>query len=202
MSNRFHVNLKQGLIEAEGDKEFVQKVFDFFASDLREQLRDPSEFQSNSEPENPTPKAEQKPRKNPAKKPAAGSSGEKKKPAKGTSKGKGKGTPPINKDLNTKGIDEFVAKYKPANNSERHAVFVHFLESEHGQEGVSPSDLITCFKDATGISIPTAFAQSLVDAQGRYGYLDADESGNYSLSIRGVNRLEAMLAEVAKGDNE
>lgn len=187
MSNaKLHINIAQGVLDVEGDVEFVREVY----SDYRAVLR-------SKELEQPTRLGDQ-----------AGNASEASEVVNGGSKENGGGRrrrkPSVTKapkeggsgissykpalvvDLNTKDIKAFLAEYEPKTHYDNIVLFTLFLEGK----GISPASfnqIYTCYRDAQ-MKTPVAFTQAFIDARGnRKGFIEFSDPTDVTLTERGRN---------------
>lgn len=195
MSNvKLHINITQGIIDAEGDQEFVWRVYE----DFRDRLGsspvptarasvvediDTSEDEASSaiSPSEAKPKKRQQRRK--AATINASSPSSREKPIGITTH-----KPRLLPDLDTTGIKEFIGEYMLTNNRDTIVAMAKFLETK----GVKPASLdafFTCFKDA-GLKVPVAFGQAFVDTRNKRGFLEFSGPDDITLTIRGDNHID------------
>lgn len=189
MSNvKLHINISQGIIDAEGDQEFVWRVYE----DFRDRLGAGFPIAEPHIPENDEVSGEvatsdvsaenAKPKKRPQrKKQSQGSTGKEKQGGITTHK------PRILSSLDTSGVKEFLAQYKLASHTETIIAMTRFLEGK----SITPASLdayFTCYNDA-GLKTPEAFGQAFVNARTK-GFITLTTPEDVSLTIRGRNHLD------------
>ncbi|MEH3110445.1 MAG: hypothetical protein PGN22_10110 [Agrobacterium cavarae] len=190
---KLHINITQGIIDAEGDQDFVWRVYEDFKD--RIVSINPSAtapIVDNQDASEVTPSAIQttqpdKQRKKTKRRasPAAVSTGGKEKSAPGITSHK----PRLLHDMDTGGIKEFLAQFKLTNNSDIIAAIGKFLETK-GRPTASVDAYFTCYHDAS-IKPPEAFGQAFVTARGNTkGYITFTTVDDIELTIRGRNRVD------------
>ncbi|YBV97008.1 hypothetical protein M1D80_08925 [Phyllobacteriaceae bacterium JZ32] len=191
---KLHINITQGIIDAEGAQEFVWRVYEDFRDRLGTQPL-PSVTASSpdntdieeSTPHDTQPTLVEKQRKKPKKKASSSAT---------ATNGKDKGSPGITghkpkllPDLDTKGIKEFLGQYQLGNNSDIIVAICKFLESK----GVSPASVdafYTCYQDA-GLKLPEAFGQAFVNTRGnKKGFINFTTVDDIELTTRGRNHID------------
>jgi hypothetical protein len=92
-------------------------------------------------------------------------------------------------------LGEFMKAKDPKNRTDFIAVVVFYLKNLRSLPRVNSSHVYTCYK-VLGRAIPTAFAQSFVDARGKARFIRyANADDDISLTIAGENRVEHELPE-------
>jgi hypothetical protein len=192
---KLHINVSQGIIDAEGDQEFVWRVYEDFRDRLGAapaSFPGPavSEGQPSAEAESvslPATSTESKGKKRPAKRrqpsAVASSTSIKDKPLGITGY-----RPRILTDLDTSGLKEFIGGYTLANNRDIIVVLTRFLETK----GVKPASLdayFTCYRDAA-FRIPEKFGQAFADARSKKGFIEFTGPDDIALTIRGTNHID------------
>ncbi|MDQ1197415.1 hypothetical protein [Agrobacterium sp. SORGH_AS 787] len=189
---KLHINITQGIIDAEGDQDFVWRVYEDFKDrivSINPSAAPPiADNQDATEvtPDIQTVQAD-KQRKKPKRRasPVAVSTGGKEKSAPRITSHK----PRLLHDLDTGGIKEFLAQFNLTNNSDIIAAIGKFLETK-GRPMASVDAYFTCFHDAS-IKPPEAFGQAFVKARGNTkGYITFTTADDIELTIRGRNRVD------------
>lgn len=192
-SAKLHINIAQGIIDAEGDEEFVWRVYEDFrdrlevvpkrlsGSLIEEKVAD----NGFSADENPI--IEDRSKKRTAKRRKISSHGaarsETEKPAGITGH-----KPRILNDLDTSGLQDFLGAYKLANNTDIIVAITRFLELK-GMNPASIDAYFTCYRDA-GIKVPVAFGQAFSDARSKKGFIEFSAPDDIRLTIRGINHID------------
>ena len=180
---KLRIDLRQGILEAEGDEAFIQTLYDDFKGRLSEKLGQTEIEEDQAE--------------NPTEEPAANKKPRKAKPAR-------KESYSVNKDLDVygkaghKSLQAFYDEKQPASAVERNAVFVYYLKHILQKEGVNLSDIYTCYK-AVGVPAPGSFRQSVFDTSGsRYGWIDGNDMENITVPLAGEQYVEHQLPHKSK----
>jgi hypothetical protein len=191
---KLHINITQGIIDAEGDQDFVWRVYEDFRDRLgsipnlsstpvseEEGRGEPPETASSSSPAEDTPKKRSSRRKLA---PAQASGTANKEKVAGITGHK----PRILNNLDTTGLKEFLSQYKLTNNINIIVVLTRFLETKT----ITPASLdayFTCYRDA-GLKLPEAFGQAFSDVRSKKGFIDFTGPDDITLTIRGTNHLD------------
>lgn len=183
---RVHINLQQGLLEAEGSEEFVLKIYEDFKNRAAN---------SASGAANRDPGSSQKPAD--AKKGGTRSTarGKAKKAANAGEDGVAvsKYIPKRDSSLNLADLKVFAAAYKPVNAAEKILLYAQFLREKLRIEPCTVDQIYTCFlhmKDKT----PSAFGQVFINARGNaYGYVDFTTVDDVKITIAGDNHFNHDL---------
>lgn len=102
-------------------------------------------------------------------------------------------------DLSTtasrKGLKDFVNEVKPTSNINITTTIIYYMQQIYEYTGDINGDIIfTCWREL-GTKIPNDLAGNLRDiCSSKYGYANV-ESGNYSITTRGINLIEHTLLE-------
>lgn len=188
MTTKLHINASQGIIDVEGDTEFVEKVYADFKAQIEAMLANPpvSKNSDSSEEADTVELKGQKTKapKKRAKRPSADTSG---KSATQAYK------PAMDKSVPLTGLSEFYSKYQPKNNSERILLFCKFL-NENGFETFTANQIYTCYMKTDPKNLPKAYPQALIDARGKdRGYIDYESLEEISLSHLGDHHLLSAM---------
>jgi len=98
-------------------------------------------------------------------------------------------------------LGDFMKEKDPRNRTDFIAVVVFYLKNLRALSTVNSSHVYTCYK-VLGRAIPTAFAQSFVDARGKARFIRYENADDdISLTIAGENRVEHELPE-ARGEKK
>ena len=190
MINKLHINASQGVIDVEGDPEFVSRVYSDFKGQIEDLLSN-AKFESptgasdmesdsgNSSGEKTTRKRTQRRKKS--------DSGSGKKPQASAYK------PKLDRNVSLKGLTDFYAKYAPKNNREKVLLFCKFLQKD-GAEHCTADQIYTCFTHADPKNLPKAFSQAIIDTRGKAGYIDYETFDEISVSSIGEHHLLTSMA--------
>jgi len=192
MTTKLHINASQGIIDVEGDIEFVEKVYSDFKTQIESMLVNPPEPANPSINETPnTPEVAQKKtktKKKAAKRPNANGSS---KPAAQAYK------PTIDKSVPLAGLAEFYSTYQPKNHSERILLFCKFLQ-DSGFETCTANQIYTCYVKTDPKNLPKAYPQALIDARGKdRGYIEYEKLEEVSVSHLGEHHLLTQMKSEA-----
>lgn len=181
MTTKLHINASQGIIDVEGDIDFVEKVYSDFKDQIEAMLSAPPDGGSiqQSPPNNNNNDKDQdkhKPvkKRRASKRASSDSSGDKSSaPAY---------KPSLDKSVSLDGLSQFYSKFNPKNNSERILLFCKFLKDSN-QEPCSADQIYTCYLKTDPKKLPKAYQQALIDARGRdKGYIEYDSFDSITLS--------------------
>ena len=164
VNTKLVINLRDGIIEAEGAEEFVRSVYD----DFKEQINKTVVLQRAPKPllEAPTDVPEQS--ENELKK--------KTRKSRSTDGGKPKASdykPAFNSKLDLRDLEQFYDRFEPENNFEKILIFAVFLRDNLNTVPCTADDIYSCYfvlKHKT--KIPVAFVQAFRDAQHRTHYIE------------------------------
>lgn len=172
------INLNDGLLEVDGEEDFVRSIYNDFKTELM-----------TTRKINSTPAAE---KTNQDKIP------QKSNPAKKSSNGKKRESFTILKDLdlssrtNSLDLKSFLSDKSPSTAMERNAVFVYYLKNHANVSTITLDHIYSCYK-YTSTPVPTALRQSVADTSSRRGWLDTSSFDDIKLSIPGENYIEHDL---------
>jgi sulfite reductase alpha subunit-like flavoprotein len=188
MTAKLHINMAQGIVDVEGDVEFVRKVYEDFkdrllSSGFSADPDDEEKPKAKTQPIKTTNKPKSKPRK-PSPSKAKNSSSE---------TGTNPDSPTLDKNLDTSALPGFYAQFAPKNNQEKILIFLKFMVDELGLESPNTDQFYTCF-DAVKERIPQAFRQAFLDTSGkRFGYIDYSNADGVTLTIKGKNHFDSGI---------
>jgi hypothetical protein len=182
---RLKIDLKQGLLEVEGEDAFVREIYEDFRVALQEASVKKPVLEGKTDPQAQIAQAQAQ-------------NGKKKKP--GTAARESYG---MNKDLDLYGnsgkmsLKEFYASKSPTSNLERNVVFVYYLRKILEKDQVNLDDIYTCYKTLEGAP-PGALRQSVADtSSSRYGWIDAGDFDDISIPLRGETFVDTGLPKAA-----
>lgn len=176
------LNLQQGLIEAEGDKDFVLQIY----SDFKEKI-------VIGAPSKPDDKKSSTEKSSTSKKPASRKNNEKRK----TRASKKPGRYSLNRDINLyaegnkPSLEDFIKGYAASSNQHRYLLIAHYLKEIKGVSKVGVDEVYTCLKKL-GVKIPN-IEQGLRDTASIKGWLDTSSSDDISITVAGENAIEHEL---------
>ncbi|MBX3500340.1 MAG: hypothetical protein KF889_12905 [Alphaproteobacteria bacterium] len=195
---KLHINLTQGLIEAEGDETFVRVVYDDFKERLRAQpAKQQTLHAANKEGEQPNaqdtarrPKARRR-----AAAPKTSTRGEAE--PKGSAGGMTSYEPRRLPDLDLSHLADFVKSFTFKGNPERYVVYTQFLKEKLQIEPCTIDHLYSCF-DEMKDTLPTNMGQNLVDTRLRNSFLKFTTPQDIQLTVTGINHYNKMLRAASK----
>lgn len=193
MTAKLRIDLSLGLIEAEGNEDFLLALYNDFKERVQASARPAAKAM---EPAHPTGGDTTKTTKSPSRTASAsGGSKAKKKPRDSQS---------IVKDLDlTKGksgrLKEFYERYAVKSNLERNLVFIYYMQNELELTGITDDHVYTCYRNV-GAKLPGALRQSLLDTSSRNGWIDTSDMDNIRLATPGVNHLEHDLPKASAAE--
>lgn len=172
------INLNDGLLEVDGEEDFVRSIYSDFKTEL-----------IASRNANPAPVA---------KKPDQDSTVKKSSSTKKSSNGKKRESFTILKDLdlssktNSLDLKNFLSDKAPITAMERNTVFVYYLKNHANASVITLDHIYSCYK-YTSTPVPAALRQSIADTSSRRGWLDTSSFDDIKLSIPGENYVEHDL---------
>jgi hypothetical protein len=190
VNTKLTINLRDGILTAEGSEDFVRTVYDDFKGEVaKRQLQD---IEEQKQLEN-APLVESanrsipevKLRKSKLKRSGATTENQKARA--------GKYKPSFDPNLNVTGLPEFFDSLRPENVSEQILTFAMFLKERLNMETCTADHIYTCYysvRDRT--KIPTAFSQAFYNTQARTHYIQVPSLQDISVTILGGNHFEAM----------
>ena len=181
MQTKIHINLSEGVVDVEGDAQFVQEVYSDFKQRL---LSAPSHSSLSATPPRTGGKVATRPvkQRNPQKEPRKVGTADPD-PA----------NPRLDKDLDTSALKAFYAQFLAKSHPERVLLFLWFLTDELGIDAPNTDQVYTCY-EAVDEKIPKAFAQAFHDASGRsYGYIDYNSPTEIRITTAGLNHYKFGL---------
>ncbi len=182
---KLHINIAQGIIDAEGDVEFVLKVY----GDFRDRLSHAVDVSSLAETETRADESDE--RTVTSKTGSAPKKARTKRSSSGKSQRSSNGAaykPRLVDDLDTQGLKEFIAEYSMTNHPNNIVAFLKFLEGK-GRKPATLDEVFTCYKDA-GIKLPTAFVQAFRDTSSKKKFIEFVDSTSVELTLRGANYID------------
>jgi hypothetical protein len=185
MNTKLKMDLLAGVLEVEGNEDFVKQVYDDFKANLTENKS--SAAQPHNEDKADGSQKKVKPNKTPA--------------ANNTfSKIKAKKVPGLLKNLDLTGgsdkpsLRDFYARYDHKSNFERNLIFTYYLKEELEIEKVTLDHIFTCYRHV-GQKIPKALEQGMRDTAKAKAWVDIDDIDDIKVPIAGMNHIEHDLAK-------
>jgi len=186
---KLHIDLTNGILEVEGEEEFVNKIYNDFKDEL-----------AGLKTLKRSPKISEKDRS--GDKPDLEIKDTKQSPIKGKSKGS-KESYTLIKDLDlTKGdreasLKDYYKEKSPSSFVDKNVVFVFYLKKIANVSKVTLNHIYTCYEEV-GSRKPSAFKQSVADTSSKKGYLDTASFEDINVSIRGENLIKALPQSVSE----
>lgn len=175
MITRIRIDLSQGIIEAEGNEEFVRSIYGDFKARL-------DALSAAPRPAAQGAKA--------AATPSVRSTREKTRRA--------NYVPKISKDLDLSGkngnesLKAFFGKYEAGTNFERNLIFVYYLRQICERSPVKMDDIFTCYR-TVGIKAPEDLYSSLFDTARHKGWVEVRSAEDVDITVSGINHFEHDL---------
>ncbi len=182
------VDLKNGLLEVEGDESFVKEVYDDYKEALAMLTAQVLTAKEVHTPELGTGSSKKTGSTNP--KPTGAQTH-----SKGVTREEPTFVPDLNLNPGTKpSLKEIYAKLLPGKSTamEKNVVFVHYLQRTLGITGIGLNHIYTCYKEV-GEKVPVALAQSLRDTVKKGAWIDITDVTNIHMTVRGDNFVEHEL---------
>lgn len=193
--SKLHINLGQGLIEAEGEEAFVLKVYE----DFKERLNDPSKGQDRAR----SPEDEENYNRQANQAPGNGSRGRKRAAVKraatgaeshkATAGGITRYEPTRDPDLDLSELEEYVSQFELKSNPERYLVYALFLRDKLGKNPCHVDHLYSCFLEMKD-DLPQKMGQNLVDTRLRNGFVKFTSEADITITTTGINYFNKKLS--------
>lgn len=179
------INLREGIVQVEGDETFVRDVY----NDFKEQVSKPVVLQQAGAPqlgiedgadddmEPPSPKA----RTNKIRRTSQQS----------TTRGETAAyKPEFNTALDLSGLPKFYDQYDPTTHPEKILIFATFLKERLNIAPCTANDIFTCYSVLkTRTKTPGAFLQAFRDTQNKTHFIEYLSPTEINLTIAGTNYL-------------
>ncbi|MTI42591.1 hypothetical protein JM93_00891 [Roseibium hamelinense] len=184
MQTKLHINLTQGIIDVEGDVDFVKAVYKDFKDHIAAQ----------------SPVASSPPENSAALSAGAGGETPPKRKRRMTSRTATEtktlsisaDSPTRDKNLDTPKIQPFYDQYAPGSAPEKILIFLKFLIDKLGIAKPNTDQVYTCFLDVRE-KPPQAFAQAFRDTSSKKGFIDFKSSEDITITTKGNNHFEFDL---------
>lgn len=192
---KLKVDLKNGLVEVEGDEALVKEVYADYKEVLNTLVASRHYVESQKMLDMPEVETTIK---------SKDKSKLKSKKTKSQSKAKSKESHKIVADLNLLPQDKesfttFFARKTTGNstlsNQEFNVLAVYYLKNILGIDKVSPDHIYSCYKDV-GQIVPIALVQSLRDTASLKSWIDTSDTNDIKLLINGENLVEHKMPKV------
>lgn len=191
MTAKLHINISQGVLDIEGEPDFIRAIYD----DFKEHLRaggvtrtplndDAGEAESSEEATKPRTKPK---RKVSAKKRGNGGNGDDAGPSISPD------SPKLDKNLDLSALQAFYDRYEATNNPQKILVFLKFMNDELGIDNPNTDQFYTCFEKVNA-RVPKVFSQAFRDASGRnFGFIDYNSATDIKITTVGNNYFKFDL---------
>lgn len=187
-NTKLHINLSQGIIEAEGDEAFVRSVYDEFKTRLHVG-KGQERPRNDRKEEEPTDNNQRSRKGGRTRKRAAPSNGDARVSSPG---GISNYEPKRDPDLDLAALAEFAGKFEPNGNPERYLVYAWFLKEELNKEPCSIDQLYSCFLEMKD-DIPRRMGQNLIDTRARNAFLKFTSPRDITITAVGINHFNKKL---------
>lgn len=191
---KLRIDITQGIVEAEGDAQFVLEVYRDFkekigsiptASQRETPTAPPSSARIEVPPTTPAPGKRRKKR-------VVATNGDEPR-----AKKKGRESLAIVRDLDLSGskagrLKDYYATFAPKTNFERNLIFIYFMQEKMGVSKITEEHIFTCYRDLQ-LRIPKALRQSLFDTAGDRGWIATSDMSDIKATVHGINYLEHDL---------
>lgn len=199
-STKLIINLRDGIVQVEGDESFVRDVYNDFkervskpviinlppAAQIEQQLHDEEDA-----PEARLPAPAETPRKTRARRASSATNGT---PRGETANYK----PKLNSALDLTGLTEFYDKYEATTHSEKILIFATFLRDTSKIEPFTADDIFTCYAFLQSrTKAPGAFLQAFRDTQNVKRFIEYKSPTDIRLTIVGTNYLNFDMKKKA-----
>jgi hypothetical protein len=177
---RIRIDLSQGIMEAEGNEQFVLRIYSDFIEKIKGRLKSPSGSKKIK-----ARKADEKPQNdNKIKKKSASKRVVLYKLVKSV-------------DLSGAGemqsLNEFFQQYKASKFYEYNLIFCYYLQEVAGITPITIDHVFTCYRHISKLRTPKALSQSLFDTSRRQGWIDTSSLDNITVSLDGINHIEHAM---------
>lgn len=185
---KLHIDLTNGILEVEGEEEFVSKIYNDFKEELAG-LKTPKEFPKTSEKtQHDKPSLDIKDTKQPTVKNRSKSFKESYTLVKDLD---------LTKDDRDISLKDYYKEKSPSSFVEKNVVFVFYLKKIAKVLKVTLNHIYTCYEEV-GSQKPSAFKQSVADTSSKKGYLDTASFEDINVSIRGENLIKGLPQNVSE----
>jgi hypothetical protein len=191
MTTKLHINIGQGILEAEGEETFVQSIYSDFKKQLHEQfgrlkIANTNEINSQPTESNNSIQPKDRSRKTSDRRTSKSADGIKSK----TSDYK----PTFDPNLDLAKLADFYNQFEPKNHSEKILIFAIFVRDRLKKMPCTADDIYSCYftlKDQT--EIPEAFVQAFRTAWNRTGWVHYVSQSDIKITTAGENYFNQKL---------
>ena len=174
---KIRIDLSQGVIEAEGNEQFVLRIYSDFIEKIKGRLKLPSGFENIKAGKSD-------------KRPQNGNKVRKKSASKGMGPHKLVKSVDLSGAGNMQSLDKFFRQYKASKFYEYNLIFCYYLQEVAGITPVTIDHVFTCYRHISKLKTPKALSQSLFDTSRRQGWIDTSSLDNITVSLDGINHIE------------
>lgn len=183
MPTKLHINIPQGVVDVEGDPEFVREIY----ADFKDKLLNEKSISSRSAADEAS--SEEPPKKAKIRK---RSRTRDRATTKEATTGPAIDSPKLDKNLDTRNLVDFFAQFAPRNNAEKILIYLKFIIEELNISAPNTDQVFTCFRE-TRQKIPEAFAHAFYKMSSRHGFIDIKSASDISITIAGENHFNDNL---------
>lgn len=182
--SKIKIDLLQGLLEVEGNEAFVKSIYE----DFKERMQATQSISKNLMSDKPKTNAPKPTSLNP----------------KSSKRKTNSNIPSLVKNLDLKGgnggksLSDFYNQYVPNSNLEKNLVFAYYLQQESKLNPITVDHIFTCYRNISGIKIPRALQQSLIDTARNKGWLDTASLLDIKVPIAGINHIEHDMKKASE----
>lgn len=197
MPARLKIDLAQGLLEVEGEDDFVREVFDKFRASAQQWVPKTTITAASLggaevdtvEPGSASVPATTKSRRR--RKMTVSSADDTTKRASAASY-----EPRMDQNLKPDGLAEFIAPFAPSSHPEHILVFAMYLRQRHNLETVTADQIYTCYRFAK-VKWARAYLQSLRDAQSKKLWIAMEDPLHIRVTNLGEQYFEHDMKRVS-----
>ena len=174
---KIKIDLSQGLIEAEGNEDFVKLVY----YDFKDKLQGSTSVKTKGKTDKKTDQKQTQTKPSKSKKDLVLAKSQ---------------IPRITKELDLSGdknkssLREFYKGYSPKSYQEKNLIFCYYLQEIIKQIPIDFNHVFTCYRNIAGLKSPGNIIQSLKDTAHRKGWLNTSSLNAITVPIVGINWLE------------
>lgn len=182
-TTKIKIDLKSGVIEAEGSETFVLGIYSDFKEQIAAGKSSPTgthtgEIKSKTMTASPVNSTAKKTTKK-----------------KASSESTGKLVKEL--DLSGKGgkqsLRDYYGQYKEKTNLERNLVFSYYLENELSMDSIGLDEIFTCYRNIQNLKVPGNLKQSLYDTSAK-GWIEITSiDSGITVPVSGLNHIEHDL---------
>lgn len=187
MQTKLHIDLAQGIIDVEGDVDFVKAVYEDFkdritghaapVAPLAQQPSAPDANAGNNAPAKPKRRASSRKR--------AGA-------ADGGDVGVNPDAPKLDKNIDTSKLRAYYDQFEPGSAPEKILIFLKYLTEEVGIDKPNTDQVYTCFH-ALKEKTPNAYSQAFRDTASKKGFVEFNSATDIQITIMGENHFNHDL---------